>query len=99
MLLSTIPADSGWTAELDGKPVETETALGAFLALPVTEGEHTFRLIYCPRGLKIGAVLSAAGLLLTGIWMGLDAWQRRKNKRNPGAGGLIEGKDSEVEQE
>lgn len=100
VLFTTIPADSGWTAELDGKPVETETALGAFLALPVSKGAHTFRLAYCPRGLKTGAVLSAAGLLLTGIWMGLDAWQRRKNKRNPGTGGgLTEGKDSEIGQE
>lgn len=77
VLFTTIPMDSGWSVEIDGERVETQTAFDAFLAVPVTQGEHTFRLVFCPRGLKAGAVLSVAGWGLVLLW----GWAANRFKR------------------
>ncbi len=81
LLFTTIPMDSGWSAELDGKAVKAETAFGAFLAVPVTAGEHSFRLVFRPKGLKAGAALSAVGLALAVVWIGMDIRKRRRETR------------------
>lgn len=66
-LATTIPAEKGWTAYVDGKKVDTSTWLDAFLAVPLSDGEHEIELCYTAPGLVPGAalgVLSAAGLAL-----------------------------------
>lgn len=66
-LATTIPAERGWTAYVDGKKVDTSTWLDAFLAVPLPAGEHRVELRYTAPGLVPGAalgVLSVAGLAL-----------------------------------
>jgi uncharacterized membrane protein YfhO len=63
-LFTSIPADSGWMVEIDGKKVKLDSVGDAFLALPVSKGEHSFMLHYRPRGLS-------AGLLISGFSIGL----------------------------
>ena len=71
---------SGTWGELwiDGEKVETADVDGAFLALEVTEGTHTFTLRFMPRGLVPGAVVS---LLSAGAFAVLLLLGRRKRKR------------------
>ena len=75
-LVTTIPAEDGWAAYVDGKKTDTGRYLDTFLSLELAEGEHTVELRYTAPGLVPGATLgalAAAGLVLVIVW---------KRKRN-----------------
>lgn len=66
-LATTIPAEDGWTAYVDGARTDTGVWLDTFLCLDLPEGEHEVELRYTPPGLVPGAALgalAAAGLIL-----------------------------------
>lgn len=66
-LLTTIPAEPGWTAYVDGRKTEHGAWLDTFLTVPLTAGEHTVTLRYTTPGLFPGValgVLSAAALVV-----------------------------------
>ena len=64
--------DPGWSARIDGKPVEIHPAYVAFRAVYVPSGKHTLVFRYSPAGFKlglilcIGAAMVAMGLVLFG---------------------------------
>ena len=62
-LLTTIPAESGWTARVDGGRAELSAWLdGTFLALDLPAGPHTVELRYTAPGLVPGLALGALSL-------------------------------------
>lgn len=64
-LCTTVPAEDGWTAYVDGAEVETGRWLDTFLSLELPAGAHEVELRYIPPGLVPGialGVLAAAGL-------------------------------------
>ena len=66
-LLTTIPAEDGWRAYVDGERVETAVWLDTFLSLNVPAGAHQVELRYTAPGLIPGLALgliAAAGLAL-----------------------------------
>lgn len=66
-LATTIPAEDGWSAWVDGKKADTGTWLDAFLYVELPAGEHQVELRYTAPGLVPGLALgglSAAGLAL-----------------------------------
>lgn len=84
-LFTTIPAEEGWTATIDGQKVELETCLSdSLLCLSVPAGEHTIVLDFYPAGLKTGLVLTVigifglAGMLLITRWLRLSDEKRMK---------------------
>ena len=74
-LVTTIPAESGWTAYVDGRKVETEVWLNAFLALELPAGEHQVELRYTVPGLAPGVALGCVPMLAL---VGLEVLRRRK---------------------
>ena len=67
-LLTTIPAEDGWRAYVDGRRADTGVWLDTFLCLDVPAGAHEVELRYTAPGLIPGLVLgiiSAAGLALS----------------------------------
>lgn len=74
-LVTTIPAESGWTAYVAGRKVETEVWLDAFLALELPAGEHQVELRYTVPGLAPGAALGCVSALAL---VGLEVLKRRK---------------------
>lgn len=62
-LYTSIPAQPGWTARVDGKACEYIALENALLALPMTAGEHTVTLTYRAPGLTAGLWLTGAGVL------------------------------------
>lgn len=79
LVFTSIPFDKGWKAVVDGKTVAPVKVGDAFLAYPVTAGEHRVSLRFIPYGLVPGAVVS--GLTLAGI-LALFAWRRMRKKRS-----------------
>jgi len=61
-LCTTIPAEEGWSAWVDGQRVELETWLDTFLCLALPAGAREVELRYTPPGLVPGAALGALGL-------------------------------------
>jgi hypothetical protein len=56
--------DPGWTALLDGKPIEIEPKLGVFLNFHVPSGRHTLILKYDPLEVRLGLAVSICSLVL-----------------------------------
>jgi hypothetical protein len=81
----------GWHATVDGTtvPVRTTTAGLLALDLPATDTQRTVRLWFWPTGLRRGAELTAAGLLLgTGycVWYTIGWYRRRRTATDPAEG-------------
>lgn len=65
VLFTTIPAEEGWTALVDGKEVKWTTIMdGALIAVPVSAGEHTIVLDFFPAGMKLGLLLTGIGAVM-----------------------------------
>lgn len=62
-LVTTIPAERGWAAYVDGARAEAGTWLSAFLSLDLPAGEHTVEFRYTAPGLIPGMALGAASAL------------------------------------
>lgn len=67
-LLFTLPTDGGFEVLIDGERVQTQAAFGLFLSAEVSAGRHTVRFRYRPRGLAVGAFLTAGGGLACAAW-------------------------------
>ena len=80
-LLTTIPFDKGWKAEIDGNTVPIEVFQNTFIELPLTAGTHEITLHFWPRGLTLGLAVSAAGALMA--FVGL---LHTRKKRTAGSG-------------
>lgn len=62
-LLLSLPAEPGWTVEVNGKAVEPGKAYdGAMMLVPVGKGQNQIRLSFFTPGLLPGAVVSIATL-------------------------------------
>ena len=75
LFYTSVPYEPGWTAYVDGEPValaqsydpEEESLVAltdAVIAFPLSAGSHTVTLEYHAPGLKLGAIVSGACLLV-----------------------------------
>ncbi len=67
-LITTIPAEPGWTVLVDGEKAEQSRFYGAFLAVEPAPGEHTVVFRYTAPGLRPALLLTAAALLAAALW-------------------------------
>ena len=67
-LVTTIPYNKGWRAEVDGKDVKINRTLGVFIGLKMKPGKHSVVLRYQTPGLLIGALTSIIGIILLVIF-------------------------------
>lgn len=80
-VMTTIPAERGWRVQVDGKTVQTGTALkGVFMTFAVQgKGKHTITMRYRTPGLWLGALISVVGLLILLLVARLQARRRRNS--------------------
>ncbi|WP_261806177.1 YfhO family protein [Lapidilactobacillus luobeiensis] len=70
LLMTTIPANSGWSLKVDGKAQKTTTALQTFLAAQLTPGTHQITLRYRPDGWRQGWLVTILAVIITGlVWI------------------------------
>lgn len=75
-------ARPGWSATVDGRPVDLVAASHALAAVPVPDGTHTVTLSYDAPGLRTGAVVSLLGALVTlGLLVVPALVGRRRSRR------------------
>ncbi len=58
-LFTSIPYDEGWSLKVDGKAAKYYAIGETFIGIDMTPGQHTIEMVYYPRGLKIGMIISA----------------------------------------
>ncbi len=56
--------NKGWTAYVDGVETPVYKANGLFLGIPLSEGSHTVKLVFCSPWLFTGLAISAAAVVL-----------------------------------
>jgi hypothetical protein len=59
----------GWQATVDGTETEIVRVHGAMMGIVVPAGRHRVALVYRPRSLLIGALVSLAGLVGLVVWL------------------------------
>ena len=64
LLVTTIPFDKSWKAQIDGKHVKIKKLFNSFITIDVPDGNHKIELKYIPRGLYFGIFLSILSFLL-----------------------------------
>lgn len=64
VMYTSIPYDGGWKAYIDGKETEVKSIKDAFVCVPLSAGEHTVELKYCPPGFVAGTAISLVSIAL-----------------------------------
>ena len=84
MVITTIPAESGWKMTIDGQPAELGKYQDAFLSFKCPEGTHTVELSFTAPGLKAGAAVSCAGIVCLVVFVLIDktVLSKRKETKN-----------------
>ena len=73
MLCIPIPYSKGWKATDNGKSVKIEKVNGMFLGIHLDEGIHNIKLDYTTPGIKAGAVITVASMIIV-----IVLWRKRK---------------------
>lgn len=75
-LVTTIPAEPGWTAYVDGEKVDTGVCWDTFLTLELSSGTHQVTFRYTPPGLIPGLGLGGVTVLAGLGWL---VWKRKQS--------------------
>lgn len=78
---STIAYDAGWRVLIDGKEVKTSKYAGAFLGFDVPNGKHQIKLVYYPKGMRLGIIISTISFIILIICTFLEAGAKIKNSK------------------
>ncbi|MBQ6676997.1 MAG: YfhO family protein [Clostridia bacterium] len=89
-VMTTIPYDEGWVITANGQRVSYEKTLDALIAFDLPAGEYDIVLKYSPSCVKIGAAISAGGVLLFAGACILEALRKKKNAAVSASGEAVE---------
>ena len=67
-LVISQPYEDGWTATVNGQPVELQAAYDGLMGVPVQTGDSIVELRYLTPGLIPGAVVGIASVTLFAVW-------------------------------
>lgn len=77
ILFTTITYEPGWTVTVDGEKVEPVKLCDALIGIPMSAGVHQVEMKFFPHGMKLGLILSFAGLLIV-IIIGITEHKAKK---------------------
>ena len=89
-IMTTIPYDEGWVITANGERVSYEKTLDALIAFDLPAGEYDITLKYSPSCVKIGAAISAGGVLLFAVACVLAALRKKKKAVVSASGEAVE---------
>lgn len=78
----SVPWCKGWSAAVNGEPVEVDKINGGLCAIRVPAGVGEISFTYETPGLKYGIIASGAGIVLLGVYMLCIKLRRRGNGRS-----------------
>ena len=78
----SIPWEEGWSAYIDGEPVELEQVNIGFMGLAVPAGDHEIELHYETPGLKVGAICTFGGVAaLVAYWFAARKYDEKRKRQ------------------
>jgi uncharacterized membrane protein YfhO len=80
LLFFSVPYEDGWTATVNGNPVDIDVVNYGFMAIRCPAGENDIQFSYKTAGLYEGRIISVAGLGLFAIYMAAGYVINRKKK-------------------
>ena len=80
-IITTIPAEDGWQLYIDGAPAQHKVYQNAFIAFDAPSGNHTAELVFTAPGLKPGAMVSCAGIVLLAAFIVIDKNISKKKEK------------------
>lgn len=82
LVFFSVPYEKGWSATVNGEPVEVEKVNLGFMAVKASAGENVIRFTFVPPGLVLGAGVTAGSILLLIVY--LLVWKRwRRSHPDP----------------
>lgn len=69
LVFFSVPYDEGWTATVDGRPVEIEKVNVGFMAVAVEAGQSEIVFSYQTPGLYTGLLITCIALILLGFYL------------------------------
>lgn len=78
-LFLNISYDEGWSVLVDGKKEKLEKALDSYMTLKIKKGKHKIELIYYPKYMKEGLVITGIGYVIIFIYILLKTNKKAKN--------------------
>lgn len=83
ILYTSIPYDTGWNIQIDGKAVEENDIVdigGAFIGVNVKKGNHKISFEYQPAGVSTGTRITVFSILALLAYLLIRLIRKRKNK-------------------
>lgn len=70
--------DKGWKCYVNDREIEIDTFLTGSMVIPLAEGDNDIRLVFYPKGFKVGMLCSILGIVLFTILYGFSMikWNR-----------------------
>lgn len=70
--------DRGWKCYVNDREAEIDTFLSGSMVIPLAEGDNDIRLVFYPKGFKVGILCSVLGIVLFTILYGFSMikWNR-----------------------
>ena len=72
MLFLPITYDAGWKCTVNGQRVTPERAVGAFMAIPLEQGNNIIQMQYLPSGFLLGVCFTCLALAAVALWLFVD---------------------------
>ncbi|MCM1132745.1 MAG: YfhO family protein [Ruminococcus flavefaciens] len=82
LVFFSVPYSSGWSAEVNGEPVDVEKVSYGFMAVTAQEGENTITFRYHTPGLKQGVYISVSAVIILAVYLVICRFSDRKNTPN-----------------
>jgi len=78
ILCIAIPYSTGWSATINGEPVEILEGNRMYMAIPIKAGYNEIELRYETPGIRLGAWITLLSLLV--LAAGIPIWRKRRNQ-------------------
>ena len=64
LMFTSIAYDEGWKVLVDGKEIKTKKLANAYLGFNIKKGNHHIKMIYYPKYMKLGLIISMISLII-----------------------------------
>lgn len=79
LVFFSVPYSKGWSAEVNGKPVDVEKVSYGFMAVKADAGQNTITFRYRTPGLYEGFAISFAGIVILSAYLIISRKKKEKN--------------------
>lgn len=80
LVFFSVPYNSGWSAEVNGKPADVEKVSYGFVAVKADKGDNTIVFHYRTPALTAGMIISISGIIILAVYIIICRKVRRKNE-------------------